>query len=83
MIFAVRFNGIVYRHIDIRFSIVDGYPGGPREVAFIDPELGEVTLTSDFLIEVQYEEDQPWFPISAKGLTELADKGKIKIIDFH
>jgi hypothetical protein len=82
MIFSVRINGIQYPHIDIRFAIVDGYPGGPVEVAIFDPNLGEVTLTNDCLIEVQHAEGQPWCPISAKGLAELADKEKSKIIDF-
>lgn len=79
MIHALRINGVRYPKIELRYSIVDGYPGGPIEIAIHDPNLGEVTVSEDCVIEVQYEGDQPWSPITVKKLAELADKEKIKI----
>ena len=74
--FELRVNGIRYDRLDVRFAMVDGYPGGALEAAVFDARLGEITLTSDCEIEIQPGPEQPWCRVTAKGLTEMARKTK-------
>ena len=68
----LRVNGVPVEHVSLRFQIVDGYPGGPKEIVINDPILGQFHLDDAFAIEVQ-EGEGPWRPQTAQALITLIE----------
>lgn len=68
----LRVNSLPVERVGVRYQIVDGYPGGPKEIVIDDPILGQFALDHTFSLEIQ-ESEGPWRKTTPQALLALIE----------
>jgi hypothetical protein len=72
---SIRVNGLNVDNIHVQLSIVDGFPRGAEELVMIDPVIGPLVLTEDFIVETK-QGDQAWMTSSVGALKEILNMAR-------
>jgi hypothetical protein len=72
---SLRVNGVVYKSIELRHMLQDGFPGGDWEIVVVDPFAGEFAVSAGCELELQ-SGDGPWTRYTVKQAVALLQQSE-------